>query len=176
VTLPPAVRKAALTAHITASVGWVGSVVAFAALAVAGIVSTEEQYVRAAYLAMEVLGWGVLVPLAAATFVTGMVQSLGTSWGLIRHYWVLIKLVLTVAATTVLLLYTGTLTDLADAAAAPAVLGPSSPLPSASPVVHSAAALLVLFIAAVLSVYKPRGLTPHGWRRLHQPSAGTRPR
>lgn len=174
--MSPALRKAALTAHVTASVGWLGSVLAFLALAVAGIAVEDEQQVRAAYLAMEVLGWAVLVPLAAATFVTGLVQSLGTSWGLIRHYWVLIKLVLTVAATTVLLLYTGTLTDLADAAAAPAVLGPSSPLPSASPVVHSAAALLVLFIAAVLSVYKPRGLTPHGWRRLHQPSAGTRPR
>ena len=167
-TLSPAVRKAALTAHVTASVGWVGSVVAFAALAVAGLVSTEEQYVRAAYLAMEVLGWGVLVPLAAATFVTGTVQSLGTSWGLVRHYWVVAKLVLTVAATIVLLLYTRTLSHLADAAATSAPLGPSGQLPSASPVLHSLAALLVLLLAVVLSVYKPRGLTPYGWRQLHR--------
>ena len=174
--MSPAVRKAALTAHVTASVGWLGSVLAFLALAVTGIAVRDDQQVRAAYLAMEVLGWAVLVPLAAATLITGLVQSLGSPWGLIRHYWVLIKLMLTVAATVVLLLYTGTLTALADAAAVPGALGAASRLPSASPVVHSAAALLVLFAAAVLSVYKPRGLTPYGWRRLHQPPAGGQPR
>jgi hypothetical protein len=174
--MSPQLRKAALTAHVVASVGWLGSVAAFLALAVAGIAVEGEQRMRAAYVTMEVLGWAVLVPLAAATLVTGLVQSLGTSWGLIRHYWVLAKLVLTAAATIVLLLYTGTLTRLADAAAAPVALGPSSPLPSASPIVHSAAALLVLVVTAALSVYKPHGLTPHGWRRLQQSSAGTQPR
>ena len=169
--MSPGLRRAALIAHVTASVGWFGSVLAFLALAVAGTTVADEQRMRAAYLAMDMLGWAVLVPLAAVTFVTGLVQSLGTSWGLFRHYWVVVKLVLTVAATIVLLLYTGTLTRLADAAAAPASSSASTLLPSASPVVHSATALLVLFLTAVLSVYKPRGLTAHGWRRLHRPPA-----
>ena len=161
--MSPGLRRAALIAHVTASVGWFGSVLAFLALAVAGTTVADEQRMRAAYLAMDMLGWAVLVPLAAVTFVTGLVQSLGTSWGLFRHYWVVVKLVLTV--------YTGTLTRLADAAAAPASSSASTLLPSASPVVHSATALLVLFLTAVLSVYKPRGLTAHGWRRLHRPPA-----
>ncbi len=173
--MPPLLRKAALTAHITSSVGWLGSVVAFFALAVAGLTSQDEPTVRAVYVAMEVLGWAVLVPLAVASFVTGLVQSLGTTWGLFRHYWVLIKLAITVLATAVLLLYTRTLGYLADVASGPAVGGHLSALPSASPVLHSGAALVVLLVAAVLSVYKPRGLTSHGWSKQQEQRMVPRP-
>ena len=87
--MPPRLRKLALTAHITSSVGWMGAVTAFLALAVA---SQDAQMARAAYLAMEVTAWWVIVPLAFASLLTGLVVSLGTPWGLFRHYWVLIKL------------------------------------------------------------------------------------
>lgn len=60
---------------------------------------------RGAYLAMEVTGWYVIVPLAFAALLTGLVQSLGTTWGLFRHYWVLAKLALTALATLLLLLH-----------------------------------------------------------------------
>lgn len=164
--MSPALRKAALTAHVTSSVGWLGSVTAFLALAVAGLASDDDQTVRAVYVAMEVLGWTVLVPLAVAALATGLAQSLGTPWGLFRHYWVLLKLAMTVLATAVLLLYTTTLTYLADAASQPATVGRDvGVLPSASPVLHSGAALIVLLVAACLSVYKPRGLTNYGWRK-----------
>lgn len=162
--MPPSVRKAALTAHITSSVGWLGSVAAFLALAIAGLTTQDDQTVRAVYLAMEVLGWAVIVPLAVASFVTGLVQSLGTAWGLFRHYWILAKLTFTVVATAILLLYERTLGYLADAAAGPDIDAPASAVPSASPVLHSGAALVVLLVAAALSVYKPRGLTRYGWR------------
>ena len=36
--------------------------------------------------------------LAYATLVTGLLMSLGTKWGLFRHDWVIISLVLTVVA------------------------------------------------------------------------------
>ena len=35
-------------------------------------------------------------------------------------------------------------------------------------VVDAAAALFVLLVATVLAVYKPRGMTPYGWRKQHQ--------
>jgi hypothetical protein len=41
--------------------------------------------------------------LAFASLLTGFIQSLGTPWGLFRHYWVLVKLLLTVFSTVVLL-------------------------------------------------------------------------
>jgi hypothetical protein len=90
-------------------VGWLGAVAGFLALAVAGLTSQDAQTVRAAYVTMELTGWFVLVPLALASLLTGLVQSLGTTWGLFRHYWVLAKLLINVFATIVLLLYTQTL-------------------------------------------------------------------
>ena len=46
------------------------------------------------------------VPLALASLVTGIISSLGTTWGLFRYYWVLVKLGLTSLATLALLVHT----------------------------------------------------------------------
>jgi hypothetical protein len=100
------VRKLALTTHVASSVGWLGAVAAFLALAIAGLTGQNEQLGRAAYLAMHMTTWFVIVPLSFAALLTGLVQSLGTNWGLFRHYWVMAKLVLTVLATIILLVHT----------------------------------------------------------------------
>ena len=162
----PRLRKLALTAHVISSVGWLGAVVVFLALSVVGLTAPDPAVVRAAYLAMESIGWLVLVPLSVASLLSGLVQSLGTKWGLFVHYWVLMKLMITVAATIVLLLYMQTLDHLADVAARSAVAGGNlDGLRSASPLLHSGAALLLLLVAATLSVYKPPGMTRYGQRK-----------
>src|ERR687891_609408 len=94
-TMAPRFRKFALIAHVTSSVGSLGSVAVFLALAVSGLTSQDAQMVRAAYVAMELSAWYVIVPLVLASLLTGLVQSLGTTWGLFRHFWVLAKLLLT---------------------------------------------------------------------------------
>jgi hypothetical protein len=168
-TLTPRLRKFALTAHVASSVGWLGAVVAFMALAVAGLSSHDAQLVRASYLVMELTGWFVLVPFSLASLLTGLVVSLITPWGLFRHYWVLFKFLITVVATIVLLLYMPTLGYLTDVASATAVSsGGLSALRNPSPVLHAGAALLLLLVATTLSVYKPRGITPYGWRKQHE--------
>lgn len=85
--MTPALRKLALTAHVVCAVGWIGAVAAFLALALAGLVSADAQAARAMYLAMDLTGWYVIVPLCLASLATGLVQALGTPWGLVRHYW-----------------------------------------------------------------------------------------
>lgn len=156
---PAGVRKLALATHVTTSVGWLGAVVVVLVLGVVGLVSTDRQLVAATHLVLDLVGWWVLVPLALASLATGLVESLVTPWGLLRHWWVVVKLVLTALATGVLLLYTGTLGRLAEAAREDAAAA------SASPLVHAAGALLVLLGAVALSIWKPRGLTRYGWRR-----------
>lgn len=160
--MAPRLRKSALTVHVVSSVGWLGAVVVFLGLSIAGLTSQDVQTVRAAYLAMESIGWFVLVPFSLASLLTGLVQSLGTKWGLLRHYWVLAKLLINVLASIILLMYTQTLSALADIASANADLGV---LRSPSPLLHAAAGLLLLLMAATLSVYKPRGMTRYGWRK-----------
>jgi uncharacterized membrane protein len=164
-TMPPGLRRFALTAHVVSSVGWLGAILVFLALSVAGLTVDDEQMVRATYLAMELTVWSALVPLAAASLVTGLVQGLGTKWGLFRHYWVVAKLVLTVIATVVLLIYTQTISHMAGVA----VDSPDiDAVRNVSPALHAGAAALILLMTTVLAVYKPRGLTRYGWRRQQE--------
>jgi hypothetical protein len=163
-TMTPRLRKLALTAHVASSVGWLGAVVAYLVLAVAGLTSRDAQTVRAAYLAMELVGWLVLVPLSLAALLTGLVQSLGTEWGLFRHYWVLVKFVLTVGATTVLLLHMPAVSRMAGVAAETPLAGPDFRELRVQLVVHAGGGLVVLLTATSLSVFKPWGRTPYGRR------------
>ena len=170
-TLTPGVRKLALTAHVTASVGWLGAVAGFLALAIAGLTSQDPQRVRAAYLAMELTGWYVIVPLSLASLITGLVQSLGTPWGLFRHYWVLIKLLINACASVLLLVHMKPTSYLAGAAATTTLSSADLRGVRIQLVADAAAALAILLVATVLSVYKPRGMTAYGRRKLREERA-----
>jgi hypothetical protein len=85
-TFPAPFRKLMLTAHITFSMGWLGAVAVFLALAITGLTSHDAPLVRAAYLAMGLSGWLVIVPSSFAALLTGVLQALGTPWGLFKHY------------------------------------------------------------------------------------------
>ena len=164
--MTPQIRKLMLTTHVICTVGWMGAIAAFLALAATGLNSRDSQMVSSAYLAMKLVGWKVIVPLGVASLLTGLVQSLGTSWGLFRHYWVLVKLLLTVVATVLLLLHMALVNRLADR-------------PKLSDVAHlqsqrihitadAAAAVLLLIVTTALSIYKPRGLTQYGSRKQRE--------
>lgn len=169
-TTAPSIRKLTLTAHVATSVGWVGALTVFFAHALASVLSDSEHVVRAASLAMGLTAWFVIMPLSIATLVTGLVQALGTAWGLLRHYWVLFKFVLTAIATGVLLLKMQPISQLADAAAEVGFAGGDLVGLRMSLTVHAAGGLVVLLAALILAIYKPAGLT---WFAGH---AGARPR
>ncbi len=161
-SMTPGLRKFVLAVHLTFSVGWTGAVVAYLVLGVFAVTSQDAQTVRSAWIAMELTGWFVIVPLALAALLTGLVMSLGTQWGLLQHYWVLITLGLTVFATTILLLHMPAVSSMADTAreavgAVPVGLG--------GDLLHAGGGLVVLLVITALNVYKPQGLTPYGRRR-----------
>ncbi len=162
-TVRPRVRKVILTAHVVSSVGWLGAVVAYIALDVAALAGRDIEAVRSAYVAMELVALYVIVPLALASVVIGVVNALTTSWGLFRHYWVLVKFLLTLVASTVLLLETETIRSMA--AVARSGVDPRD-LPGSLP--HSIGGLIILLILTVLSIYKPRGVTRYGWRKQQE--------
>jgi hypothetical protein len=164
--MTPALRRFTFTAHITTSIGWVGAVLAFLALAVIGFTSDDPLKVRGAYLLMAPAAWFVLVPLAHASLLSGIVLSLGTTWGLFRYYWVVLKLGITAFATVILLIYMGTFRQMAGVAADPVVH--LEVVRNASPIVHAILALVLLVTATVLGVYKPFGTTAYGARKLQE--------
>jgi hypothetical protein len=95
------------------------------------------------------------VPLCLAALLTGIVQSLGTTWGLFRHYWVVTKLLLTVLATLILLVHTQPI-DRVAAVAAQTTLAIGDLRQLRFQLVGDAcAALFVLLMTTALSVYKP---------------------
>jgi hypothetical protein len=161
-TMSQPMRKLALTTHVTASVGWIGALAVFFAHALAGLLSADEQIVRAMSIAMGISAWFVILPLALASLVTGLVQALGTAWGLVRHYWILFKLLLTAVATIVLLLKLGPISSLAEEAARATFSSTDLIELRASVMVHAGGGLLVLLTAATLAVYKPQGMTAYG--------------
>lgn len=163
--MTPQLRKLALTAHITSSVGWLGAVAGFLVLAIEGLTSQDAQLVRSAYLAMGLTAWFVIVPLSLASPLTGIVQSLGTTWGLFRHYWVLAKLLITVPATLILLLHMRPINRLAGVAAETTLSSANLPGLRIQLVANAGAALMVLLVATALSVYKPWGKTRYGRRK-----------
>ena len=160
--MSPRLRRLTFTTHITTSLGWVGAVIVFLALAVIALTSPDERTVRGAYLVMAPAAWFVLVPLAHASLLSGIALSLGTTWGLFRYYWVVLKLLITLFATVILLIYMGTFKQMAGVAADPMV--ELDLVRNPSPVVHAILALILLLVAAVLGVYKPFGLTAYGQR------------
>jgi hypothetical protein len=169
--MAPSLRKFALTAHVTSSVGWLGAVAGFLALAVAGLTSRDAQMVRATYLVMDLTGWFVIVPLCIASLLTGLVSSLGTTWGLFRQYWVLLKLLITIPSTILLLVHMPPISYIAGVAAETALSGADLRGLRIQIVVEAGVALLVLLVATALSVYKPKGMTPYGWRKQHEQRA-----
>ncbi|MEU8617440.1 hypothetical protein [Streptomyces sp. NPDC048623] len=164
--MSPRLRKLALTAHVTVSVGWFGAVAVFLALAVTGLTAQDALTVRSVYVTLGVTGSYVIVPLCFASLATGVVCSLGTTWGLLRYCWVTVKLAITVLATGALLLHMPPISHIADAAAAPDWTAGALTGLRAQLVVQSVAALVVLLVATALSTYKPQGRTRYGQRRL----------
>jgi hypothetical protein len=156
-------RKVLLTVHVISAVAWIGAACAYLSLTIAALTSESDATVRAAFIAMELL-YFALVPLAATALVTGVAQALGTNWGLLRHYWIVAKLLLTVVAFGVMVNNLGEVSSHADHVRH----APAADLPSGAAIhglEHAGVGVLILLVVATLGLYKPRGLTRYGRRR-----------
>ncbi|MEI2302209.1 hypothetical protein MKZ91_29545 [Ensifer sp. MJa1] len=164
-TMPPFLRKFMLVCHVISSVSSLGAVTCFLVLALVALGSEDLETALSPYVAMQSVARLVIVPLVFASLLTGLVQALGTAWGLFRHYWVLAKFLLTVLTAVVLLLQLEII-DYVAAAAIEGALAEADLLSlRRSLVVHAAGGIITLITTTVLSIYKPRGLTRHGWRK-----------
>jgi hypothetical protein len=164
-TMPPRLRKFALAAHVTFSVGWLGAVVAYLALAIAGLSTHDVSMLRAAYLSMELIGWFVIVPLSFAALLTGLVQSLGHPVGPVPP---LLDPGEVPADRRCHHGFAGHMPAVSRTAAKAAEMTPFGADFRALQiqlVVHAAGGLLALLAATILSVYKPWGMTSYGRRR-----------
>jgi hypothetical protein len=152
----PALRKAIVTVHVVTAVGWLGAEAVLLVLAVAGRSGADPAVV---YPAIGLIGSTLVVPLAVAAWTVGVVTSLGTPWGLVRHRWVLAKLVTTTVMTGLVLF------ALRPTLLAATELGAALPVPERQQlVIASTVATTLLVLNTALSSYKPWGRTRRGAR------------
>lgn len=158
----PRWRKALLVTHVVTSVGWLGGDAVLLVLGVAGLAGLEEPDV--VYPAARLICLGLVAPLAVAAWLTGVIGSVGTRWGLLRHWWVVAKLATTTVMTClVLFLLTPNVITLAQLA----TTGVVSDRDRTSLIVAPTVASALLILNTVLSVYKP-------WGRLARSTATAR--
>lgn len=163
--LGPAARKLSLSVHLTVSVGWIGAVIAYLGLGTVAVRTDDRELIRSMWSAMEIVGWYVIVPLALASLLTGLLMALGTKWGLFQHYWVTMSFGLTAFSVAVLLVHMSTVTstaEIARSAEGEALKALGGDLG------HPGIGLVILLGVQVLNLYKPRGLTRHGWRKKRE--------
>lgn len=170
-SMPPRWRKLVLVAHVSSAVAALGAVAVFLALAIAGLASDAADIVRAAYVANALIAWYVILPLLIVSLLIGVGQAICTPWGLFRHYWVVVKLALTIVTLYVLLQQMEAIGHLAEVAASTKLSASDLLGLRRSVRFHAAGGLAVLLLLVALSIYKPRGLTRYGWRKQYEAGA-----
>lgn len=155
--MTPRLNKAMLASHITFSVGWLGAVVVFLVLAITGLTSQDNQLARSSLIAMEVSAWFVIVPFCLTSLFTGIVQAIGTKWGLFKHYWIIVKLFLTVGSTLLLLLHMQPISYLAGVATETSFSNSQHAEQIINLISKAGAAIIVLLAITTISIYKPWG-------------------
>lgn len=169
-TISPYFRKLLLAVHVASSIGWFGALAAFIALATTGRVSGDPELVRACYLVMKIIMVFVILPFGPVALTTGVTLGMLTSWGLVRHYWVLLKLVITSIATFLLIVHVTPVQILSDAAAN-GTLSTRNWI-QVQILAFACGALMMVSTSMTLAVFKPRGLTRFG--RRARPALGQR--
>ena len=167
--LSPRLRKAALLLHIVSGIGWMGADIVLFILLYTGLTTVDGAIAASCYVAVSVFVPIAVPALSLGVLVSGLALGWGTRWGVLRYWWVVVKLAL--ALTMVVLVFVSLVPGVEELARAEATLSADAVRDSLGgapaqllfpPVVSFA----MLAIAAILSVFKPWGRTP--WSKGHQ--------
>jgi hypothetical protein len=160
------VRKWTLATHLLSSVGWIGADLAFLILSVTGFTSGDPALAAACYRAIGTFAVWLLLPLGLLSLTTGLLLGIGSRYGLVRYWWVLLKLVINVVL--LVLVVVALRPVVGDAAAASTRVDPtlgqrlgSAPRDLLFPPVVS---ITTLSFATYLGVFKPWGRVPRARR------------
>jgi hypothetical protein len=153
-------RQALQVLHYVSSVGWLGVGLCQLTLNVLALTTGVPALRHDAHEIAHVFDRTVLTVLSLGAAVTGILLAVRTPWGLVRHWWVLVKLTLTVTLIGVTPFWSGELIRRAIVVTAGPVPAPGyAPLRSEL-LVSSVTIISTLLVVTVISVVKPWGRTP----------------
>lgn len=154
--MSPGLRKGMLTAHVVVSVGWLGVALTMVGLATRGLLLTDPEARTHNYEVMHFFDRALNAPLAVSMLVTSLICALFTRWGLVRHTWVLVKLVLSVTIFLAIpLLSAPRLITLTESIP----LGTEPPGTAAEVLAVAVCGATTLVVITTVSVVKPWGRT-----------------
>lgn len=162
--LTPTWRKMILCLHVISGIGWMGVDIALLVLLITARTTDEPALVASGFNAIRIIVPVAVPPLSLAILATGLLLGLGTPWGLLRHWWVLVKLILSLIMTVLVFValvpgVNAINVRVAGDSSADALRATLGDLPTGllfPPVVS----FLMLGVATVLSIFKPWGRTP----------------
>ena len=165
-------RRTTLILHVIAGGTWIGIDVMVAVLVWTGWFGTDAEIRGLAYRALAAFVVWPMLTAGLVCLLTGLVLGLGTKWGLLRYWWVAVKLVLNLVLCTLILValepgmaaVAGYGRDLTGGAEAPPEISTLFFPPAVS--------LTALTFATVLGVVKPWGRI--GRRRRYPAAAPPR--
>lgn len=154
-------RKLVLTVHVVASVGWLGQSFCLLALSLTGMFTRDPEVRQGSYRALSTIAGTVAPPLAIGALATGILISVGSHWGLFRHKWVVISLVLTTILTVAVLVGLGPLMGRAAELAQRVPPGETALQVDdvrtfVAALVAPCVAIVLLSMVTALNVFKPR--------------------
>lgn len=163
------IRKAIVVLHIVASVALLGEVWGLVVLNLTATVTDDTTLAYAAYRLMHRLIFAGGVPLSLTGLATGIVLALSSRWGLVRHYWVFLKLLILVGV-----ILSGVLFFTPDELATAIRTGDRPVAHQWQQVAILSTSVAMLVVATTLSVVKPRARLPWSRRRAPAPDSDGR--
>jgi hypothetical protein len=150
-------HKATLVTHIVSAGAWIGVDVIVAVLVLTGRFAGDLELRSLAYQALATF---VVWPMLASGLVclaTGLVLGLGTTWGLLRYWWVAVKLALNLVLCTLIVLVLQPGMDEVAGYGRDLLTGSPDPAAVSQLFFPPAVSLTTLTLATVLAVFKPWG-------------------
>jgi hypothetical protein len=165
--LSPNVRKGVMVAHIMSGVGWMGLDIGLFVLMLTGYTTDSAAKAAGAYNAVAiVIPWSVPI-LSLGMLGSGLLLGWGTKWGILRYWWVFVKL--TIGVILNLLVFVALLPGVRDLETSdPSLTADGVRDTIGNDVITSMffppiVSFTMLLISAILSIYKPWGKT--SWSR-----------
>ena len=155
-------RRAVLVTHILSASAWIGIDVVVAILVATSFIADDTQTQAVAYQALGMVAVWPMFIAGVCCLVTGVLLGLGTKYGLLRMWWVTIKLCLNIAlATLILLALRPGVNDLGEYGRGVLAGEAPSPVDTSGMGFPPIVSLTALSVAVLLSVFKP-------WGRIRQ--------
>lgn len=150
-------RKGVLVVHIVSAGTWIGIDVVMGVLVFTALLAERDSTKALCYRALELFAVWPLLTTGLLSLASGVVLGLGTKWGLIRYWWVAIKLVLNVVLVALVpVLLRPQVIEMA-AQGRRFVAGEAASLAVGELIFPPIVSPTALLIAFVLAVFKPWG-------------------